>query len=744
MRRARLVLLCCVIAALAFVRAAEPHEVPRIDGVISVDGRLDEPFWFKALELTLEFETSPGENVAPPVRTVCYFAFDESHLLVGCRADDPDPARIRARYADRDSAFSDDFIGVILDTFNDERRAYEFLVNPLGVQMDLIQDDVAGREDSSWDGIWHSAGRMTDSGYEIELAIPFSTLRFQRGAARQTWGLDVVRNYPRDRRVRIGLHPLKRDTSCYLCQATKISGFAGVRPGRNLEVVPTLTVTRSDSVENFPDGGLTRRESDYEPGLTVEWGVTPSLTLSATANPDFSQVEADVARLEVNEQFALFFPEKRPFFLEGADYFDTSIDAVHTRTVADPDWGAKLTGKEGRNAFGAFLAQDSLTQLLFPGSQGSSLGALDQDARAGVFRYRRDLGQASAIGGLVTVRDNADYANSVFGVDALVRPTDADTLRVQALRSRTEYPAPIAQTFAQPDGAFEDNALELSYRHSPRDWTVRLNYADYGDGFRSDLGFVPRVDYSQWIVGGEYRWYAADDRWYSRIWLGGDWDETRDQRGNLIEREIEGWWQFSGPWQSFFFVGSGHRTRVFNEVRFSQTFYSTFFEFSPTGDWYANISLDYGDQVDFAFAPQLGQARQGRSVQVAPGLRRDFGRHLRLNVNHVLRRLELPEGRLFRANLTETRLVYQLNVRAFLRLITQYGALRFDEQLAQRPPRQRDLFNQFLFSYKLNAETALFIGYTDARADLFDGMVADDLVPTGRTLFVKLGYAWMP
>ena len=173
----------------------------------------------------------------------------------------------------------------------------------------------------------------------------------------------------RDAFYRIALVPYDRNDRCRTCQQAKLIGFEDVDPGRNLEITPTLTSVQTSTREDFPNGPLETSDPDVEPGLTVNWGMTTNMTLAATLNPDFSQVEADVVELDINREFAIFFPERRPFFLEGSDYFDTQFRAVYTRTLADPDWGLKLTGKEGKNALGAFVARDSVTSLLLPGPE---------------------------------------------------------------------------------------------------------------------------------------------------------------------------------------------------------------------------------------------------------------------------------------------------------------------------------------------------------------------------------------
>ncbi|MBC8646985.1 MAG: carbohydrate binding family 9 domain-containing protein, partial [Thermoanaerobaculia bacterium] len=568
----------------AQVQAVRTYRARRAAGTIQVDGVLDETAWQQADRMELPVETFPGDNVTAPVKTEGFILFDDKYLYVGIRAQDPAPHKIRAHLSDRDKAFSDDFVGVVLDTFNDERRGFEFFVNPLGVQMDLFQNDVGGGEDSTWDAIWASAGRITAEGYVVEMAIPFSSLRFRRAAGEQTWGVDMLRIYPRSQRYRVGLQALSRNRNCYVCQFSKITGFEGITPGRNLEFDPTLTGQRTDQREDFPDGPLEGGDLDIEPGLTARWGITPNLTLNAALNPDFSQVEADVGQLDINTQFTLFFPEKRPFFLEGADFFQTPIQAVYTRTVADPDWGTKLTGKEGKSAIGVFIARDDLTNLIIPGSQGSSLTSFRDNNHAGVFRYRYDVGKNSTVGALYTGRDAQDYANHVTGADAFIRVTPRDQVRLQALASRTRYPGFIVSDFNQPDGTFTDHAYRFDYQHSTRNWFWFAEYEDIGEDFRADSGFLPQVNYRRPEAGLERIWWGPKGAWYSRIFLGGNWDRTEEQGGQLLEEEFEGYVGVGGPLQSFFFFGGGTRDRFYNGVDFEEQFGSAYIEIRPVGD----------------------------------------------------------------------------------------------------------------------------------------------------------------
>ena len=717
-------------------REAASYAVPRATAAIAIDGVLDEPAWQAAVKIPLLYETRPGENIEPPVATDCFITYDKSALYVAFRAYDPNPAAIRAHLSDRDSAFNDDFVGIVLDPFNDERRGFEFFVNPLGVQMDLFIDDVGGSESSSWDAIWSSAGKVDAEGYVVELSVPFHQLRFPAGGAEQTWGFEALRFYPRGQRHRLSVHPIDRDINCYLCQASKLTGFEGISPGRNLEIVPTVTGTQTDERTDFPDGPLESGDLDGDPGVTVRWGVTPNLTLNGTVNPDFSQVEADVAQLDVNEQFALFFPERRPFFLEGADFFDTPFDAVFTRNVADPSWGLKLSGKQGSNALGAFVAQDEVTNLIFPGSEGSSSGSFDFETTDTVLRYRRDLGKTSSIGGLFTDRRGGDFFSRTGGVDGLIQLKDTHSFRFQLLGSETEYPTEIAEDFDQPTGAFSDTAMLVAYNYDTRNWFGYARYRDVGEDFRADLGFMPRVGTSFLLGGLERIWFGEGDDWYTRIEVGGDWDLTEDASGRTLEEEAEVRVEVSGPRQSFLFLGVGTRDRSFNNVEFSgERFLNTYFEFQPVGDFFLGFFGSVGDTIDFA------NTRPAEQVIFEPEMRYDIGKHLRASLGHQLRILDVDEGQLFEANLTQLRLVYQFNVRSFVRGTFQYTDIERDPELYvdEVDPKFERLFTQLLFSYKLNPQTVLFVGYSDTRF----GDEMTDLTQSNRTFFLKLGYAWV-
>lgn len=745
--RTPLLFLLLVASSLA---AQGPAKVPvqakqyRIEpaaSAIRVDAVLDEPAWQAATPMEFDAETTPGENVTPPARTIGYMTFDETHLYVAFRAYDPRPSEIRAHLSDRDEAYDDDFIGVALDTFNDNRRAFEFFVNPLGVQMDLIMDDVNRDEDDSWDAIWESAGRVDGEGYVVEMAIPFTSLRFPRGEGEQTWGVDMVRIYPRSLRHRIGLQGQDRNRNCYLCQSSRVTGFRGITPGRDVELDPTLTAQQTSLRPGFPHGGLEAGDVEVEAGLTARWGITPDLQLNAALNPDFSQIEADAVQLDINTQFALFFDEKRPFFLEGSDFFSGPLQTVYTRTVADPEVGMKLTGRLGDSTLGAFVTRDAITNLIVPGAESSEVVSLDEENVSGAFRYRYNVGETSSIGATLTSREGSDYSNRVYGVDGTFRVTARDTIEAQLLGSSTAYPDAVAAALGQPSGSFDDAAGRFQYRHDSRNWYWGTTFEDIGTDFRADSGFIPQVGYRYGNAGVEYRgWGEQGKTWYTRWWLGSDYDHREDQNGALLEKELEGWAAIAGPMQSMFQLVVGARDRRFNGVTFDEQFVFASAEFRPTGDLSFYFEAERGDEIDFE------NTRPGTQLSFEGSMRWNVGTRTRLDFEYERAALDVDEGRLFAADVLELKAIYHFNLRAFVRGILQYTDITSDPALyLHREVRAESerLFPQLLFSYKLNPQTVFFAGYSGtALGGTFEE--ADiGLTEADRTFFLKIGYAWL-
>jgi len=710
-----------------------PFPVPEIAGGVEIDGTVDRREWDGALALELAYEQSPGENTEPPAETTVLLAHDDSRVYAAFICEDPDPSAIRAQYTDRDKIWSDDWVLLVLDTFNSEREACNFACNPLGIQGDTYESPHG--ESDAWDAIWDSAGRITSEGYEVEMAIPFSSLRFQRTNGRQTWGFDVARSYPRSVTHRLGFFPVDRDNECYACQYPKIVGFEGASPGRNIEINPTVTALATQERPGWVHGDFGDTDDEYEAGITARWGITPNMTLTATGNPDFSQVEADARQLDVNTKFAIFYDEKRPFFLEGADIFSDRLNAVYTRTVGDPLWGIKLTGREGSHTVGAFVAQDEVTNLLIPGEEESTLTSLDMETTAAALRYRLDLGRSSGVGVLATSREGDGYYNRIAGVDAFLRFLKSERLDLQVLGAWTRYPDDAAEDFGQPKGELGDVGVDATYQHRSENvhWYAHHRYV--GKGFRSDLGFRPQVG-ERHVCGGLARnWRREAGSWFTLFEVGTTHGHNWFENGDLQSRVTGVFLDYAGPLQSRIYVSPDFGTEVYKGKEYDLVGLYTVGQLRPSTPLSLAWEIVAGDGIDY------DNNRKGKGFRFEPSVRLRVGRHIDVSASHGYSFMDVADERLYTTNITYLKAVYQFNSRMFLRGIVQYVDYDFTPELYVDPVNSEEqwLETQLLFSYKINPRTIFYLGYSDGHY----GDQSVDLTQTDRTVFAKIGYAWV-
>jgi Domain of unknown function (DUF5916)/Carbohydrate family 9 binding domain-like len=739
-RSARLWLAFFLHAAticLAPMAAATALQIPEIDAAgdnspaIVIDGTLDDAAWAKAAEVELAYENSPGNNIPASVRTTARILYSEDALYIGFVAEDPEPGQIRAFLHDRDALYEDDFIGLQLDTFDDHRRAYEFFVNPLGAQADGIRENDADNGDNAWDGLWSSATRITPSGYEAEMRIPFATLRFNGGTGSRRWGLRLMRIRPRDYLYVYFNEPRERGAACDLCAMREIEGFDRIKQGHNLEIAPTLTV-RQTQVRSADVGWNSAEDTRIEPGLDVSWAPTPNLTVNGTLNPDFSQVESDSAALDLSSSFALFFPEKRPFFLESADYFNTPLNIVYTRQIADPDIGLRVTGRSGRQAYGAVVARDATTQILVPGVLGSAFRTLDRTSDVAIGRYRYDLDGNTSLGAIVTYRGGDDYRNAVAGIDGRWQ-SGAHRLIGQWLRSDSRYPNGLRNDDDTPAGS----ALWLNYAYGDSKWKANLGHTRISPGFGADLGFIGQVGFDKSVIGGGRTWYGTEGAKINSIAFYADWDITHRYDGQLLERELEGSVSIAGPLQSTLDIRGLARVRFWNDALFDERWASLSLTATPLPGAKLGLTLRRGDQLD------LLASRIGRVTEWQPTLLLDIGRGINLNLSYYAQSLRRNGSTAYEVAVLDGRFSWQFDPRQRLRLSIQGTEVKRDTSRYTNPvtARSRDLAAQLLYSYRINPRTGVFAGYSH-------GGYSDDtqlsLADRSRSVFLKLSYAWQP
>lgn len=498
-------------------RAVRPtrFEVPP-----TIDGRLDEDCWRTAIRLGAFRQVQPGDNIQPSHPTEVMLGYSADHLYLAFVARD-EPSGVRASVAKRDRIFDDDYVGAYLDTFDDRRKSYALFFNPLGVQADgvyidgqnqlgvqAISDSPVGKEeDFSVDIVMESKGAVTADGYVVEVAIPFKSLRYKAGADAQ-WGMHLFRRIKRLNDELDSWMPISRDRSGILAQAGRLHGLEGIATERSLDLTPTLTVAetgkRARNLPSSPAGGgpglnpnrLTNGPLTFDPGLTVKLGITPTVSLDLALNPDFAQVEADQAVVRVNERFPIFFEEKRPFFLEGIDVFQTPLNVVHTRTIIDPDYAAKLTGKSGRNTFGVLLASDnapgnySEEELSDPETFRRAERFVGKNAIIGVLRLKRDIGQDSSIGLIATSYDFVEKHGRLLGVDGRLRlnPQTIFNFQLVGTYARKFFDDPQSGVSAYRSG----KALNYFWNYNRTSRNLYLNVRGHGRtrDYFAPLGFT--------------------------------------------------------------------------------------------------------------------------------------------------------------------------------------------------------------------------------------------------------------
>ncbi|GAA4882480.1 DUF5916 domain-containing protein [Ferrimonas pelagia] len=766
-------LLCLLLSSVAL---AERHHIVIADTQLQtqIDGDLSDPLWQHATVVDLTLQNDPGENTPAPVRTTAKVIANAETLYVAFIAEDPDPSRIRAQLTDRDKIWGDDLVGIKLDTWDQARLAYQFFVNPYGVQLDSIENELTGRESEAWDGIWQSAGQITASGYQVEIALPLRLFSFNDRLDEQRWGIELVRFYPRENQYRLSATPVSRNQSCRLCQMGLATGLAGAKPGQQLQLTPSLALSRHES-RPTPDDEW-RRDDSVEPALDLRWAITPDTLLNATINPDFSQVEADSGQLDVNTTFALYYPEKRPFYLDNADYFETLRNLINTRNLASPEYGTKITGQRGKHLFGLLQTKDEKTNFLVPGNLSSSIAELGQSSDNFAARYLYDSTASWSLGSIASFRSSKDYQNSVVGLDGQWEITAQNKIKALYVRSETRYPDFLRDQFCggdtpcdQPDKvecSFGDcdyneqvlrlpvgetlkgDLLRVALYHNSRHLFGYANYERIDEAFRADLGFIDQVDFAKGAIGGGYIWYPQD-HFFHKIQLGGDVDRSENIAGEKLEEEIEFSGFVAGRNELFVELYGGLREIAGrrqdasnlalkdNAPMFDETWLGLYGELRPVKPLKFGANIRIGDDIDYA-NNQLGEVFQINGwVNWKPHA------SISLNASHIHRTLDVPGGQLFAADLSDLRLHWQFTVRAFIRMTAIYTQLERDPALYRynRVDRHSErLSAELLYGYKVNPQTVFYLGYGEGQ---FSDDEFRDLSSDSRTLFAKFSYAWL-
>jgi hypothetical protein len=749
---------------------------PRIEEAATIDGVLDEPVWSRAARLTdfSQFSPSDGRPAEDSTEVLVWYSPTAIHFGVRAQAA---AGSVRAHLADRDKGIqSDDYIEIHLGTFNDGRQALVFAANPLGVQADgaLAEGstrrmaygegtDRGGREaaDLSPDFTFDSKGRLTDRGYEIEIRIPFKTLRYQ-SAERQDWSLQIIRRIAANGREDTWA-PASRAAASFIQQGGTLVGLEGLRRGRVLEVTPIVvsTVTGAQGTDGWRYGG-----GRPEPGGNVRWGLSNDLTFNGTVNPDFSQVESDAGQLSPDPRRAVFFAEKRPFFLDGLEYFTTPSQVIYTRRVADPVGAAKVTGRVAGASFGLLSAVDG---------RATSADGLHRPVY-NILRVQRSIHGQSRIGLAYTDRvEGGDY-NRVGEVDGRIAfgSNTSFSFFGAACRSRqggTARTAPMAYA-------------ELRYTASRFGLVATANMVS--DRFVAGSGFIAEPDIAQGTVMPSFTLYGRRGALIERVsgslygdfvWAFPDFRSgtpARDRR--LMPRfaiTLRGGWDLGLTAYRFSY---GYDQRLFRDYaievptatgldtipypraqRLPTLAWSTTVRSPELAGFQTEIYFAFGDDVNY-LEWSLADIWLGRfmlSYRPTPRLRSEAlmsfqSYHRSINGSFVSRTL-----------IPRLKVEYQLSRSVFLRAVGEYRSFRRDDlrdvtrteapiliRSAAGEPYQRDLAraterNSFrgdlLFSYQPTPGTVFFAGYGSSMIE-HEAFRFRDLERVGDNFFVKMSY----
>ncbi|MDX1547158.1 MAG: DUF5916 domain-containing protein [Rhodothermales bacterium] len=690
-------------------------QIPATTARITVDGDLTDEGWRTAAVARNFSETFPGDQTEPPIGIEVRMAYDATHLYIAYQVED-DPAAIRANLSDRDQIWQDDYAGMILDVGGDGQESVFIAANPLGIQGDTRS--TRGNEDVGYDLLYRSEGRITETGYQIEMAIPFRSLRFPQRDVQQ-WRATFWITRPRESRNTYSWAAIDRDDPCFSCQLGTLEGMRGVRSGNNLEILPSVTgaQTAHRLGAGTPGAAFDNGRLSAEPSLDVKYGITSDLTLDVTVNPDFSQIESDAAQIDVNSTFALFFPERRPFFQEGSNLFQTPIQAVYTRSINNPLSAAKLTGRFGATSLAVVSARDRDTPVLLPFEEQSAFVQAGASV-SNLARVQHAFGQDAYLGAVLTdQRLDGGGGGSLVGVDGSVRFLKKYSLKGQFVASRTAEPVDAALS-EQVDGTltfgdgytaafdgetFWGHAFAAGVERDARHWSFRADAEQMSPTFRAANGFVTQNATRRVMSAQRYTFYPERLGFVDRINVSAHGGRIWNYDG-----EMKDTWVSPGVFLMMKHQTMANVSYVFSRERFGGT------EFGGVRRLNLFVRSNFSEPVQLGFHVSRGRSiarmleapELGRSVNASVfGTLRPTAR-LTLNPNLDYARLaDLDTGEAFFSGyIARVRATYQFTRRFFLRTIVQYND--FSERLNVDP----------LLTYRINPFTVFYVGSTHSIA----------------------------
>lgn len=707
-------------------------QTTKLNKPIKLTGRLEDPAWSAAVPVEMNYEFFPGDNMPAPQKTLVKALYDENTIYFGFECFDSSPQDIRANVTDRDNIFQDDFVIICIDTYGNYESSYELAVNPYGIQGDLLA--TADGEDPSVDLIWKANASINSYGWTVEVAIPFSSLNFPN-KEKQNWRINIFRIIPRGSRTKTSWVPINRSIPSFMVQAGYLKGLENIEAGSSIELLPYAIGQKIGNLDNYddPNSGFKFSPIEGRVGGGIKYSPSPNFSLDAVVNPDFSQIESDADQIDINTTFALYYEEKRPFFLRGKELLQTPV--YYSRSINNPLATGRIIGKSGSFAYLYLTAYDRNTVIDIPGEERSNTVSTSQNSLVNIGRLRFNLGDESYIGGIVLARNLSGGSNYVAGIDWNYKFWNNWYFAGEGYLSSTKelYDTTLVDSdrnfgstgfTAKLDGEkYSGNGVHLVLSHADSKYLFYFIINNFSPTFQTYNGLFSPVGYRQVYMEHALIFYpeiSFVDK--------GDIGFSTSLRFNFENVKKE---QVVEPYFGIFLKGQTSVTVSYllvNDEKFTGTFFKNInrlnlaLSSSPLNEISLELNGSVGKFIYHCSTPSIGRGHNfSADIILKPTSK------LNITLSYVRSRLSDAgsDELFFDGNIYRLVGIYQFVPEIFLRTIFQYNS--FNKTFQFYP----------LFSYRLNAFTALYAGVTGVYVDYSEGIGVRN---TNQQYFIKLQY----
>ncbi len=648
----------------------------------NIDGQLNDPCWQTATRTDNFVERNPGDNLVPDVPTQVYSTYDSRNLYVAFVCHD-NPATIRATMSQRDQYQGDDAVFVLIDPYASASWAYELAVNAYGIQKDLLWTPIVG-EDATYDLIWESAAVVTDSGYQVEIAVPFATLRFPNSDT-QNWRVDFWRVRPRENYKQYSWAANDRNEQCFPCQFGTLTGITGVHPGQGLQIMPTFVAHQTGQItdQQNPRSAFRNGDPSGELSLGGKYAVNSDVTIEGALNPDFSQIEADAAQIDVNSTISLMYPERRPFFQEGSDIFRTLFNSFYTRTINDPQFATKLTGRMGKTSIGFLGARDLNTPYMIPLDEASVLLNTGKST-ANIVRASRAFGSDSRLGVLFSDRRfEHGGSGSVAALDGDIRLSKNYSIDGQYILTHTAEPNDSAATAGFQGFTFDDSKHTIAFdgekyygtaiitrlKREARSWGFVIDYNQVNPSYRTEIGYDPLMNYRNLSLATYYTVYPKTgifDRITPQFYSAQRWRFNGERRSQNLNAGIEGQMKIA---QTYVGANFSRNVELFRGTEFRDLWQLNF-------NWNSRLSNKIGLGANIERGVGIARFAMTKGNQLSYSAFVDLKPIDRLiiqpNIAFARSRDLVTDQEYYSGYITRTRILYQASRQLSFRMVVQY------------------------------------------------------------------------